>query len=68
LTVLVVEVPHGGIRAREQPGHPPIVPAHDKGRRAVIAQDLEDLAVSRRLAKMVAVDYQAVARACAEDR
>jgi hypothetical protein len=64
--LLLLTVLHGSVRARIELSHVAILPAHDVGRRAVVTQHLEDLAVALGFAYVMPPDYQAVTRICSE--
>jgi hypothetical protein len=45
-----------------------VLPAHDVGRRAIVAEHFQDLTVALLLSLMVPPDHEAIAWSCAQNR
>lgn len=56
------------VRARKDLGLMTVLPAYEVGRRFMLAEHLEDLAVTLLLALMVSPDYEAITWACVQRR
>lgn len=64
----MLEVLHVRVRAGIEPAYVAVLlPPHYEGRRAIVAEHLEDLAVVLGFTGVVGADDQAVARAGAQD-
>ena len=56
------------IRAREDLGLTTVFPAHEIGRRPILTEHLQDLAIALRLSLVMPSNHQAIARTCAQNR